>query len=85
MTELQTVVEARQRLESQQQENIGVQKVNWVATPLLRGLTNALQEFKKVSDSSGIYKLIGPVLLKQDKTEASMAVDGRLEFIDKEM
>jgi prefoldin beta subunit len=25
------------------------------------------------------------VLLKQDKTEAVMAVDGRLEFIDKEM
>jgi chaperonin cofactor prefoldin len=29
--------------------------------------------------------LVGPVLLKQDKTEAVMAVDGRLEFIDKEM
>jgi len=28
---------------------------------------------------------VGPVLLKQDKTEAVMAVDGRLEFIDKEM
>jgi hypothetical protein len=25
------------------------------------------------------------VLLKQDKTEAVMAVNGRLEFIDKEM
>lgn len=28
---------------------------------------------------------MGPVLLKQDKTEAVMAVNGRLEFIEKEM
>jgi prefoldin beta subunit len=29
--------------------------------------------------------LVGPVLLKQEKTEAVMAVDGRLEFIENEM
>lgn len=28
---------------------------------------------------------MGPVLLKQEKTEAVMAVDGRLEFIENEM
>lgn len=28
---------------------------------------------------------MGPVLLKQDKTEATSAVDGRLEFIGKEI
>ena len=38
-----------------------------------------------MSDSANIYKLVGPVLLKQDKTEAVLAVDGRLEFIEKEM
>lgn len=42
-------------------------------------------EFAQLDDESNIYKLIGPVLLKQDKTEAVMAVSGRLEFIEKEM
>lgn len=42
-------------------------------------------EFNQLDDDANIYKLVGPVLLKQDKTEASMAVNGRLEFIEKEM
>jgi prefoldin beta subunit len=67
-TELQTNIGARQKLESQQQENQGVQK-----------------EFQSLDDDAKIYKLIGPVLMKQDKTEAMLAVDGRLEFIGKEM
>ncbi|KAF2144794.1 uncharacterized protein K452DRAFT_285127 [Aplosporella prunicola CBS 121167] len=67
-TELQSVVEARQKLESQQQENIGVQA-----------------EFDKIADDANVYKLVGPVLLKQDKSEAVMAVKGRLEFIEKEI
>lgn len=65
---MQGLVDARQKLESQQQENEGVQK-----------------EFDTLDDESNIYKLVGPVLLKQDKSEAVMAVKGRLEFIDKEM
>ena len=44
-----------------------------------------MQEFASLKDDANIYKLVGPVLLKQDKTEAVMAVDGRLECIDKEM
>ncbi|PYI19731.1 putative prefoldin subunit 6 [Aspergillus violaceofuscus CBS 115571] len=67
-TELDGLVDARQKLESQQQENLGVQK-----------------EFDTLDDESNIYKLIGSVLLKQDKTEAVMAVNGRLEFIEKEI
>lgn len=43
------------------------------------------QEFKTLQDDANIYKMVGPVLLKQDKTEANMAVDGRLDFIAKEM
>ena len=42
-------------------------------------------EFAHLDDDSNIYKLVGPVLLKQEKTEAIMAVNGRLEFIEKEM
>ncbi|OCK78632.1 Prefoldin beta-like protein [Lepidopterella palustris CBS 459.81] len=66
--ELQSAVDARQKLESQQQENQSVQK-----------------EFAKLDDDANIYKQIGPVLLKQDKAEAVMAVNGRLEFIEKEI
>lgn len=44
-----------------------------------------LQEFDLLADDANIYKQIGPVLLKQDKTEAVMAVNARLEYIDKEM
>ncbi|EYE98174.1 tubulin-binding prefolding complex subunit YKE2 [Aspergillus ruber CBS 135680] len=67
-TELEGYVDARQKLESQEQENQGVQ-----------------DEFASLDEESNIYKLVGPVLLKQDKTEAVMAVNGRLEFIEKEI
>ena len=43
------------------------------------------QEFATLASDSQIYKLIGPVLLKQDKNDAVMSVDGRLEFIEKEI
>lgn len=66
--ELEGLVDARQKLESQQQENQGVQS-----------------EFAQLEDSAPVYKLVGPVLLRQDKSEAVMAVNGRLEFIEKEM
>ncbi|KAJ5661315.1 prefoldin subunit 6 [Penicillium longicatenatum] len=67
-TELEGLVDARQKLESQQQENQGVQS-----------------EFAQLDDDSNIFKMVGPVLLKQEKTEAVMAVNGRLEFIEKEI
>ncbi|RPB08618.1 Prefoldin beta-like protein [Morchella conica CCBAS932] len=66
--ELSSVVEARQTLESQLQENRSVQK-----------------EFSGLDDDANIFKLIGPVLVKQDKSEAIMAVGGRLEFIEAEI
>jgi len=43
------------------------------------------QEFANLDDDANIYKLVGPILLKQDTSEAKSTVDGRLEFIDKEM
>lgn len=43
------------------------------------------KEFEKLKDGETIYKLIGPVLLKQDRTDAESTVNGRLEFIDKEI
>ncbi|KAF2768979.1 Prefoldin [Teratosphaeria nubilosa] len=43
------------------------------------------KEFSTLSDSANIYKLVGPVLLKQDTTEAKSTVDGRLEYIGSEI
>jgi hypothetical protein len=38
-----------------------------------------------LADDANIYKLVGPVLLKQDTSEAKSTVDGRLEYIGGEM
>lgn len=43
------------------------------------------KEFKGLADDADIYRLVGPVLLKQDKSEANSTVDGRLDFIGKEI
>ncbi|KAI9031936.1 Prefoldin [Phycomyces nitens] len=66
--ELQKVIETRQRLDSQQQENELVNK-----------------EFGLLKSDANIYKLIGPVLVKQDKSEATTNVKNRLDLIGSEI
>jgi len=66
--DLAEVITARQKLDSQLQENHNVQK-----------------EFSTLGEDANIYKLIGPVLLKQDKAEAVMNVSRRLEHIQSEI
>ncbi|KAG0740332.1 hypothetical protein G6F57_011021 [Rhizopus arrhizus] len=66
--ELSQVIETRQRLESQQQENELVNK-----------------EFEHLDDESSIYKLIGPVLVKQERGEAVTNVKNRLNLITSEI
>ncbi|KAJ2725573.1 Prefoldin subunit 6 [Coemansia sp. Benny D115] len=43
------------------------------------------QEFKKLSDSARVYKMIGPVLVPQEKVEAAANVEKRLEYIRDEV
>ncbi|ERS98834.1 tubulin-binding prefolding complex subunit YKE2 [Sporothrix schenckii 1099-18] len=43
------------------------------------------KQFEDLKDGETIYKLVGPVLLKQEKFEADSTVKGRLDFIDKEI
>ncbi|TID29983.1 hypothetical protein CANINC_001495 [Pichia inconspicua] len=43
------------------------------------------EEFETLDSDSNVYKLIGPVLLKQDKDEAEDNVNKRLEFISAEI
>jgi len=42
-------------------------------------------EFSKLKDSNTIYKMVGPVLLKQTKENADLAVKGRLTYIEGEI
>jgi prefoldin beta subunit len=44
-----------------------------------------LQEFKLMSDDASVYKLVGPVLAKQDVAESRTNVEKRIEFITKEI
>ncbi|KZV75296.1 Prefoldin beta-like protein [Peniophora sp. CONT] len=39
------------------------------------------KEFTSLTPNNTVYKLIGPVLVKQDQAEAKSNVDTRLEFI----
>ena len=42
------------------------------------------QELEKLDEDANVYKLIGPVLIKQDLVEAKSNVGKRLEFISNE-
>lgn len=43
------------------------------------------QELDRVEEGGVVYKLIGPVLVKQELVEAKLTVDKRLDYITKEM
>jgi prefoldin beta subunit len=43
------------------------------------------KELDLLDDEAKVYKLVGPVLLKQDVDEAKTNVNKRLEFINKEL
>ncbi|KIW00858.1 uncharacterized protein PV09_07615 [Verruconis gallopava] len=42
-------------------------------------------EFSTLKEHNTVYKLIGPVLLKQDQEEAKMSVESRLGYIQGEI
>jgi chaperonin cofactor prefoldin len=43
------------------------------------------QEFATLTPNNVVFKLVGPVLVKQEQAEAKSNVDKRLEFIREEM
>ncbi|KAI0659444.1 Prefoldin beta-like protein [Cubamyces menziesii] len=43
------------------------------------------KEFASLTEDNTVYKLVGPVLVKQDQAEAKQNVDTRLEFIKSEI
>lgn len=84
--DLSNAVEARQRLDAQLSENELVKKVRNINFFQLRANTSwHWQEFTTLTPNNVVFKLIGPVLVKQDQAEAKSNVDKRLEFIGGEM
>lgn len=95
--DLSVAVDARQKLDAQLSENELVKKVRRFSLILLFsgpsihvavhvGMAHtALQEFASLTADNTVYKLVGPVLVKQDQTEAKQNVDTRLDFIRGEM
>ena len=91
--DLSNAVEGRQRLDAQLSENEMVKKVSnsrFLTLSLLiwNRCSFALsfdQEFATLKSENEVYKLIGPVLVKQDQAEAKSNVDKRLGFIKSEM
>ena len=43
------------------------------------------EELEFLAKDDSVYKLVGPVLVKEDIYEAKMNIDKRLDFIKKEM
>jgi len=86
--DLQNAVDARQRLDSQLQENEMVKKVSTQLStqwPDFTWVFFFLKEFAQLTPNNTVYKLVGPVLVPQDQAEAKSNVDTRLEFIRGEM
>lgn len=88
---------SRQKLETQLTENNIVREVTWliilytekisrhVFFELLQNNLLTFQELDLLESSSTVYKLIGPVLVKQDLDEAKATVGKRLEYITGEL
>lgn len=83
---LQTTVESRQKLEAQSQENESVKAVcpTSLSTTVFPITDTSLQEFEALDEDACIYKLIGPVLVKQDTLEANQNVSRRIDLLKQE-
>ena len=46
---------------------------------------SVLTEFKLLEDDAKVYKLVGPILAKQDTEDARQNVTKRIDFIEKEI
>lgn len=59
----------------------------WIVPQLNRPCRLSLnsQELDSLKDGESVYKLVGKVLVRQEASEAKATVNGRLEFIGKEL
>jgi len=89
VTEVQVLATQRQQYAQQANENnlvklvrLGAACVGATARELNRIVS---QEMDLLDDDAKVFKLIGPVLLKQEVNEAKTNVKKRLEFINNEL
>ncbi|KAJ2549617.1 Prefoldin subunit 6 [Coemansia sp. RSA 1933] len=82
----------REKLEAETMEFQTLQKEYTTLVESRQKLESQLQEnelvdkeFKNLKDDARVYKMIGPVLVQQDKPEAAAHVEKRIEFIRDEM
>ncbi|RPA75581.1 Prefoldin beta-like protein [Ascobolus immersus RN42] len=79
---LQRLTEEYQDLQKDLQESVETrQKLE----SQLHESGNVQAEFDALEDDAAIYKLVGPVLMKQEKEEARLNVKKRLEYITGDM
>lgn len=80
---MNSLANKRSQLLTQLNENEMVKKVQ--PTRLYYGTQLFKQELDIVEEDANVYKMIGPVLIKQDKSEAQSNVGKRIEFINTEL
>lgn len=85
-TDLQKHEQAIKQFMQQHNECDMVKKV-WGSSPTnaLTPWRNLHQELDLVEDDNDVFKLVGPVLVKQDRMEAQSNVEKRLSFISNEL
>lgn len=64
---------------------LAILKMRWVRTAFLFLFLCIFQELDLLEVDAPVFKLIGPVLMKQDLEEAKQNVGKRLELIEREM
>ena len=52
---------------------------------VIKGSVTGWQELDLLEDDANVFKLIGPVLVKQDLAEAKANVNKRIEYITAEL
>lgn len=52
---------------------------------IIKGSVIGWQELELLEDDANVFKLIGPVLVKQDLAEAKANVNKRIEYITAEL
>eukprot|EP00884_Botryococcus_braunii_P016373 jgi/Botrbrau1/3419/Bobra.0337s0052.1 len=78
----------RAEIQAFQQIRKDITKANSIRQQFVQQLHEndmVLKELSIVQDNANVYKLIGPVLVKQDPVEAKSNVEKRLDFIKGEM
>ncbi|KAK7432236.1 Prefoldin subunit 6 [Neonectria magnoliae] len=74
----------QQGMSQHHREDAAINLVAQSCKPQLIRVKNS-REFDRLGEGETIYKVAGPVLLKQDKFEAEGTVKGRLDFISSEI